>query len=156
MKSVSAVGLADGARATVTLERELIDIRLSVQPMKVDPDWRWVDPAGHVHDASLSKAHWVVLYSYWCEQCWDEHEEQELQCRYCGARVEPRRVPDYSQPDYIEGLLEGRLTVERGRVTSTYLLLRDALDRLQDGVTDEWVASAELEENLIERTVDFV
>lgn len=58
-----------------------------------DPGWSYSDPAGHVH-RHLKKGesptwHYVVVSTYWCEDCADEHENGEDCCRVCGATVEP-------------------------------------------------------------------
>ncbi len=146
MKSEMVQRLTNGDEVALTIEREMVDVRTSVQPTKIDPDWTWTDPKGHVHDASLKKAKWVVWNVYWCEDCWDEHEESRLQCIYCGAEIEPRRIPDYSQPDSIPGLTTARMQVRRGQLVSTYLLR----DEIVWPLTEEWIAAHELQENLLE------
>ncbi len=155
MKAEMTRTLADGSTVTLTLEQEEISVRLAVTPMKIDPDWRWTDPAGHEHDATLKKAVWKVVRVYWCEDCRDEHTDSEPVCRYCGAKVEPHRVPDYDQPDSIPRLLQGELTVSRDGMTSVYVLDATALAAFPGEFTDEWVAACQRDDWLVSRDIVF-
>lgn len=153
-----AMRLLDGAAVTLTVKQGWINVCTSVQPTKVDPDWTWIDPAGHTHDARLKKAVWKIVRVWWCEDCRDEHEDHELVCRYCSAKVKPRYVPDYDQPTHIPGLKEATLDVDRDGVRSTYIVASELLESVpvtEDGFAD-WVARAENDEYLIAREVTSV
>lgn len=142
----------DDADATVTLRQEWIDVSTSVQPTKIDPAWSWTDPAGHRHDPALRGARWVVLYTYWCHDCRDEHDEMQLQCRLCGAEVKPRRVPDYAQPTEIPGLLEARLELRRPSSRMAYFVppeLVESFRQVSDDDYADWVASVEARPDLL-------
>lgn len=155
MSGVVKERLSDGANVTLNVEQEWINVSTAIQPMKVDPEWTWTDPAGHKHDASLKKTVWKVVRVYWCETCRDEHEESDLVCRYCGAKVEPDRVPDYDQPDRIPGLTTATLEVTRASVISTYLVTKELLEvPAGEILKDAWVAKVEAEGALIEQRID--
>ncbi len=86
---------------------------------------------------------------YWCEGCCDEHEESELQCRLCGAKLEPKY--DWKEDTVqLPGLTHGSAAVTRGQETKTYVLLPDDLESVQWPIPDEWVAQIERADTMIE------
>lgn len=113
--------LDSGAEWTLTREQEIVQVETLRGETVVDPDWSWVDPAGHRHAADQLDAEWVVTRVYWCEDCLDEHEESELRCVHCDVRVSPRWTTLPPQPQEFSGL------------TSFFLELRD---RLPGGMTE--------------------
>jgi hypothetical protein len=152
-EAVKSFRLDDGGVVVVTLEREVIDLRTQFQPTKVDPDWTWIDPAGHDHDATLESAEWVEENIGWCDLCRDDHGEWSLRCRRCSAVLEPRRVPDYAQPKMMPGLLKGTMELRRHGSRTDYVLTPEMLgamgDLADDAKREAWVVSVEAREELI-------
>lgn len=84
---------------------------------ELDPKWSHTDAAGHVH-TSLEPLELVVIGRYWCETCFDHHEDIEWRCRQCGAVVEPvyRWVAGDAWRSFKPGISSVKLTLENGRV----------------------------------------
>lgn len=143
----------DDVSGCLVVDQEWITPSYVVAPTKVDPAWKWKDAAGHKHDASLSSAEWKTIRVYWCDSCNDEHEESELVCSLCGEHVTPARVTDTDALRPFPGLRSATVSVTRGRVTSRYHVPGELLDRLAVPITVEWVAEAENDEFLLERTI---
>lgn len=147
--------MVGAVRVDLTVEQDVEYPTYMVQPTKIDPEWRWTDPAGHEHDASLESAHWKVLRVYWCEMCSDEHEESELVCRKCGAPVEPDRVPDLEALRPIRGLMHATVVVQRDGIRSRYHVQPAAIEGIDfaQPLTEEWLATVERDEFLLERDI---
>ena len=78
------------------VEHEVVEIRFATTPMEVDPDWRYVDEAGHLHayvDGKTPTLEWVVDRTWWCEDCGENHEDGHLACKVCREEIEPGRKP---------------------------------------------------------------
>lgn len=152
VNSTLAESLADGREVAVSISQDAELIRGREQ--YVPETWRWTDPAGHTHDASLDTAHWVVTGTYWCEDCRDEHDESELRCKQCGAVVRPPWQWRYTE-HILRGLVDGRATVKTYRgagtfETKTYLLTSEQIDGFRGVVTAEWVDAVENTNRMID------
>ena len=108
-----------GPHWQVEVYRDMID---ATPIEEQDPDWRYTDPAGHEHRyvhlpkqerLEVPTVDWHTTYTYWCEDCQEEHEDGEYRCYRCGAVVVPgmRAVTDRR---YVAGLLHCHGHVERG------------------------------------------
>ena len=85
----------------------------------LDPDWRFVDAAGHPHrgDELAKTCEMVVDRSHWCDgdegpYNHDPHEavdESHWECRECRETIKPRMIPP-GQPVPLRGEYSG--TVE--------------------------------------------
>lgn len=80
------------------------------------PDWSYTDKAGHPHGPELLLAEWVVLGTYWCDMCRDEHEDTELRCILCGEEIEPKYGWTSSEAHRLPGLRTVLLKSDDGRV----------------------------------------
>lgn len=100
---------------TVVFEREVIEVKTLVPPTEPDPDCTYRDKAGHLHDWTKALLRWKVIRTWWCEDCRDEHTDEEQVCILCGEKIEPGRQPA-PNPAYIQGLMDARLEAEDGRV----------------------------------------
>lgn len=105
----------------------------------VVPDWTFTDAHGHLHDASLETCEWVVVSTYWCDDCRDDHDESELRCRQCGELIVPQRRWTGEQTELLPGLRTITLTVLENGVERQYLLSGDILFRPDEGLTDKWL-----------------
>lgn len=140
--------LPSGREADLTISREYINVETLEPPTEKDPDWRFVDPAGHVHTYRSRRWKWVVTGYCGCAICACDDEPfewGEFRCTVCGALVEPGRRPAPPPPP-IPGLLEAwlKVTTSEGRgmsVRRSYFLRQAELDALTwpAGVTDEWI-----------------
>jgi hypothetical protein len=79
------------------VEREVVEVS-SLDPREPDPDWSFVDAAGHEHRWAGSATPTLeerVVERWWCHSCCDEHVDSILVCAQCGQRVAPgtRRGP---------------------------------------------------------------
>ena len=79
-----------------------------------DPEWRYTDAAGHEHYRegprypTLMTAH---DYTYWCEDCRDEHDVTHLECSLCGEHIVPGTRPASPTGTWIPGEAQMTLTV---------------------------------------------
>ena len=92
-----------GDFGTLRIEREWIDVTMMGGNWKYDPDWEFVDRAGHTHwrfDARFPTLVWVVddVHYHDGDECADGH----LACSLCFEPIEPGRVPASS---FIPGLV---------------------------------------------------
>jgi hypothetical protein len=119
---------------TVEIHRDVIRVE-SVGHYELADGWSHTDTHGHVH-TSLDTLELVVVGTYWCETCNDEHEELEYRCRQCGDVVEPDWV--FKGPDsaLVPGLLEMILKLDDGR---EYMLRGDELTT-EFPLSAEWLA----------------
>lgn len=134
--------LKSGRAPVVEISREAINVETSMPPMERDPDWRFVDAAGHVHTYRPRRWKWVVTGYCRCSICCCEVEPWEwgeYRCTVCEEVVSPGMRPVKDPVMYIPGLWNGTLKIE-GR---TYYLRGDEIEAylaqpdLQ--LTDEWV-----------------
>lgn len=75
---------------TVNVERDYETVWVSEEP---DPDWTFVDAAGHEHrwrGEAVPTVEHVVTGMEWSEDLQEFEEVFELRCRRCGEAVEPR------------------------------------------------------------------
>lgn len=100
---------------SISIEQELIEMT-SMGHSYISKDWRYVDKEGHPHGPELLLAEWVVLGTYWCDTCRDEHEDSELRCTLCGEKIEPKY--GWTGPDThrLPGLQTATLKADDGRV----------------------------------------
>lgn len=99
----------------VTLEarRDVVDVSTSGHHVP-DPGWSHTDSHGHEHrfvDGELPTLHTVVTNTYWCDSCSDEHQEEELRCRDCEEKVEPRWKWSGEQRITVPGLAQLTATI---------------------------------------------
>lgn len=134
--------LASGREPVVEISREYINVETAMPQMERDPDWRFVDAAGHVHTYRSRRWKWVVTSVCGCSICWDDgepYEYGEYRCTVCGALVEPRRRPVRNPVREVPGLWRGTLKIEG----KTYFLRGTEIEAYlaQPGLvlTDEWV-----------------
>lgn len=110
-----------------------------------DPSWSHVDAHGHEHrfaGSDLPTLEWVVTGAYWCEMCWDEHEEGEWRCRQCGDVVEPRYGWSGEETHYVPGLMEAVLTVDGREIPVTVEEARALLELNDEARRERAVAIA--------------
>lgn len=150
MTSVMIDRLPSGRDVTVSIETDVEEVRSG--EYYVPDDWTWTDPAGHRHTASLKTTHWVTLYTYWCCDCEDEHEESQLQCKKCGVEVKPVRHWREVVSRF-RGLTSGTARVRDGWITTVYRLTPDMIADFR-GVTDEWVDAVVKADIVIEASVE--
>lgn len=91
-----------------------------------DPNWRWIDPAGHEH--TYTNPGWSVTNSreepvepYYCEDCREVHDtETRLVCSECSCDISPGSRPGRPHvietgPPEIKIVLTGQLLVADGQ-----------------------------------------
>lgn len=113
----------------VTVRRELLD---ATPLMEQDPDWKYVDPAGHKHvyvggeakGLHVPTVRFVTTGRYWCDRCLEEHEEGEHRCLECQSPVEPgMRTPIARH--HVPGLRQIEGSVNRGTPAFDSLMMSD-------------------------------
>lgn len=97
---VSVPGTVDDRPVTFTeIEFEITHEEIRSELPEWDPNWRYVDRAGHGHFGSseagkpLPTLVWTITRTYWCEDCGDEHDEGEWRCPHCEEAITPGTRP---------------------------------------------------------------
>ena len=131
-----------GKNYKLTYERDYVTVS-SLYP-EPDPDWTFVDAAGHRHDGSGETLEWVFTRTYWCEECCDEHEEGEWRCLECGEVLVPgtRTAQDRQLPGLARLTLEAEWSDAAGWVChGTWVVRPDEMKTFpaDEGERDAWV-----------------
>lgn len=110
----------------ITLERDLQEFWSLTEP---DPNWRFVDAAGHVHTRAEDGGYPTLKPrtdgEYWCETCCDFHEDYVSVCKLCGEVVVPgSRTP--TTPEVIAGPV--RVSARFDERFKDFDTLRQAMD----------------------------
>ncbi len=75
---------------SVERNTEYVDVGTCSKP---DPEWSFTDAAGHFHaydkDGHVPPIEPVIIESYYCEDCRDEHDEYQRQCLLCHEHIKP-------------------------------------------------------------------
>jgi hypothetical protein len=105
---------------TVTRSQEMISV-ISDLP-EANPNWRYTDEAGHEHrwtGDGYPTLRWVTDFTYWCQDCRDDHEDGHRECLICGEHIVPgTRLHRY--PRYIAGPWRVDLAYDDGRSRRQY------------------------------------
>lgn len=92
------------------LEIEVERIEVTTGLPQPDPNWSYIDHAGHEHaygQPGPFRDRYPTLVEragepYWCDDCDDEHVDTWLECPLCGEKIAPGTYVDTS-PRYIAG-----------------------------------------------------
>jgi hypothetical protein len=98
-----------------------------------DPNWRYVDEAGHEHTYAATGDHYPTLRevigpSYWCDTCRDEHEDYEAtyrECVQCGERITPATIFRGPHRFPVRGIRSATLTSDEGDSCRMWYLTDD-------------------------------
>jgi hypothetical protein len=108
--------LSRSPRISISWEREEVPVA-TMHPTQVpDPDWRFIDKAGHGHfwkKDKLPTLKWVVTGKTWVGDEYDGYEIElgEYQCKNCGEAVEPKKRSEYG-PTSIPGLTTFTIAID--------------------------------------------
>ena len=75
--------------------------------LEADPDWNYVDKAGHIHYAAKESfvdyptLEWYVDSIEYCDDCREDHEEGHWVCPLCLETIKPGKRPEQQ---YVPGM----------------------------------------------------
>jgi hypothetical protein len=126
-----------------TLSIETAQIEVPSFSARPNPKWKYIDAAGHDHQAdsvlksiSYPTLHWVEDEVYWCPDCCDEHTNGHYECPLCKEHIVPGMAASvYS--DYVPGETTIRLVgPNRKEMMLTAGEANDILTRGVEAVTE--------------------
>lgn len=112
-------GVWTGRAPTVQIEHEMIDVTSFIPRMEPDPEWQFVDEAGHFHAFATGGTLPTVETKYRHVQCADQqdcncdgYDEPERACRICGEEIAPRfrTVVPVGEKEFMPGMMSWRVT----------------------------------------------
>lgn len=121
-----------------------------------DPDWHFVDKAGHFHtynqDLETPTLEVKISDSYWCDGCQDQHEDTIKQCLICKQKIVPKlitepyeagaflrnRSTELSVPGFFNGENSVRVIVNNEEMTVEWFGNMRAASFTEDADSQNW------------------
>lgn len=116
---------------TLEVETEWIDISSGFGSLEPDPDWHYVDLAGHEHSHTSESFKRIQVEENWFDQDGIEHNGRyHFECKGCGEWIVPgtRYVPPDFARRQIPGMIHYILTRDDGHMKSTEYLTQEEAD----------------------------
>jgi hypothetical protein len=97
----------DSRRHTYRIDYEEIEVTSNLPSW--DPNWRFIDVAGHWHDGNWKLLIWAQDdpedEPFWLDVDGDEHNaDGHLECKLCGEWIFPRLLPPSMFREFIRGM----------------------------------------------------
>lgn len=102
----------EAASIDIQMSREAIDVTMG-QPYP-DPNASWVDRDGHIHTVRPQTYQFREVYSWWCEDCHEQHVDEEALCPLCGDTVDIPMLPPDTFRRFVPGLSSVTVDVDFG------------------------------------------